>query len=133
MNNELTTLKEKYKYDNFPQSLGIELIDLSPGYVKLEMTLKENMTNIHGIGHGGAIFTLADTALGLASNARSTPAVTLTISINYLSPAKIGTKLIAVAEEEYLTKRTGVYNIKITSDEGKEIALARGTIYHQNF
>jgi acyl-CoA thioesterase len=127
----LQAVKERYAADTFPRSLGIELLELAPGYARVAMTLTENMANFHGIGHGGAIFTLADTALGLASNSHGDPAIALSVTINYLSPARVGTKLVATAEEEHLTRRTGVYRLTVTTSTGENIALARGTVYRQ--
>ncbi|MBC7326037.1 MAG: hydroxyphenylacetyl-CoA thioesterase PaaI [Moorella sp. (in: Bacteria)] len=127
----LQAIKEKYTADNFPRSLGIELLELAPGYARVAMTLKESMVNFHGIGHGGAIFTLADTALGLASNSKGVQAVALTVTINYLTPARAGMRLIATAQEEHLTRRTGVYRITVNSSGGEAIALVRGTVYRQ--
>lgn len=125
----LQDIKARYAADTFPKTLGIELQKLAPGYAQVSMCLQKNMLNLHGIGHGGAIFTLADTALGLASNSRGNPAVALTVTINYLAPAQPGTYLLATAQEEHLTRRTGVYRITITTAGGESIALARGTVY----
>lgn len=127
----LKDIKEKFTADVFPRSLGIELLEVRPGYARVRMTLKENMVNFHNIGHGGAIFTLADTALGLAANSHGEMAVALTVNINYLSPAQPGSQLTAIAEEESLTKRTGVYCINVSADTGEKIALARGTVYRK--
>ncbi|MDN5344650.1 MAG: acyl-CoA thioesterase [Clostridia bacterium] len=123
--------RERYAADIFPNFLGIELLELAPGFARVAVTLKENMINLHGIGHGGAIFTLADTALGLASNSHGNPAVALAVTINYLAPARVGTQLIAEAREEHLTRRTGVYRVTIQSSTGQAIALAHGTVYRQ--
>ncbi|WP_406677745.1 hydroxyphenylacetyl-CoA thioesterase PaaI [Moorella sp. ACPs] len=128
----LQAVKEKYAADNFPRSLGIELLELAPGYARVAMTLTENMVNFHGIGHGGAIFTLADTALGLASNSHGDPAVAISVTINYLSPARAGTRLVAEAREEHLTRRTGVYRITVNSSKGEAIAVVHGTVYRKD-
>ncbi|MGI9862620.1 hydroxyphenylacetyl-CoA thioesterase PaaI [Moorella naiadis] len=128
---ELEGIKEKFARDTFPRSLGIELLELAPGYARVAMKLQDNMVNFHGIGHGGALFTLADTALGLASNSHGDPAVALTVTINYLVPAHPGTHLIATAEEEHRTRRTGVYRITVATGAGANIALARGTVFRQ--
>ncbi|WP_258360093.1 hydroxyphenylacetyl-CoA thioesterase PaaI [Moorella sulfitireducens (nom. illeg.)] len=129
----VTSLIDKYyNADTFPRSLGIELLELAPGYARMAMTINKNMTNFHGIGHGGAIFTLADTALGLASNSRGDTAVALAITINYLKPARIGMQLIAEAREEHLTRHTGLYRINIASSEGETIAVAQGTVYRMD-
>lgn len=130
--NALEAIKEKFSQDTFPRSLGVELLELAPGYARVALELGTNMVNFHGIGHGGAIFTLADTALGLASNSHGDPAVALTVTINYLAPARPGDRLVATAEEEHLTHRTGVYRISITTGSGEKIALARGTVYRKS-
>ncbi|PRR71094.1 hydroxyphenylacetyl-CoA thioesterase PaaI [Neomoorella humiferrea] len=129
---ELEALREKYAADNFPRSLGIEILELAPGYARVAMCLTEKMVNFHGIGHGGAIFTLADTALGLASNSHGNPAVALTVTINYLRPGRVGTLLMAEAREEHLTKRTGFYRITVTDSDGVTVAVVHGTVYRRD-
>lgn len=128
----IEAIKQKYATgDYFPRSLGIELVDLTPGCAKVEMVIRDDMLNFHGIGHGGAIFTLADTALGLASNSRGVPAVAITVNIDFLAMAKPGRRLTAVAEEDNLTRRTGVYRVGIVDDQGEKIAQARGIVYRK--
>lgn len=125
----LQTVREKFLSDIFPRTLGIELLELAPGFAKVAMALTNNMLNFHGIGHGGAIFTLADTALGLASNSYGKKAVALTVTINYLSPAQAGSKLIATAREQHITNHTAVYDITVIDETDKVIAIARGTVF----
>lgn len=125
----LQNIREKFLSDTFPRSLGVELLDLAPGFARVTMTLTDTMLNFHGIGHGGAIFTLADTALGLASNSHGKKAVALTVTINYISPAQPGSKLIATAREQHITRRTAIYDVTITDETEKIIALARGTTF----
>lgn len=115
--------------DLFPQLLGIELLEITPGYAKVTMKIAPNMVNFHGIGHGGVIFTAADTAFGLACNAYGIPAVAMTCNIDYISPALLGEELIITAQEQSRTKRTGNYQMTVSSSEGKLIALVRGIAY----
>src|SRR5262245_58980648 len=51
--------------DKASQGLGMEVLEVGPGRAKLAMRLTERMVNGHGFGHGGFIFTLADSALHL--------------------------------------------------------------------
>jgi len=123
-------VRQKFQKDAFPRYLGVELLEVAPGYARVAMTLTENMLNFHDIGHGGAIFTLADTALGLASNSREEKSVALTVTINYLAPARAGQRLIATAREHLATRRTGIYDVTIEEEgSGRLIALARGTFF----
>jgi len=124
------SVKEKFAGDVFPQSLGITLEELSPGHSKVSMVLAPHMVNFHNIGHGGAIFTLADTAFGLASNSRGKKAVALTVTINYISPAVPGARLTATASEQCVQKKTAVYDITVADENNRVIALARGTCYY---
>ena len=74
--------------------------------------------------HGGALFSLGDTAAGAASFATGRDSVTLSASINYIKPG-IGGKLIAIAQEISRGRTTGVYEIFIFND--KEVLLCRAT------
>ncbi|MGI9952891.1 hydroxyphenylacetyl-CoA thioesterase PaaI [Moorellaceae bacterium AZ2] len=123
-------MQRKFQCDAFPRYLGVELLEVAPGYARVAMTLADHMLNFHGIGHGGALFTLADTALGLASNSRGEKSVALTVTINYLAPAHAGSRLIATAREHYATRRTGIYDVTIEEEgTGRLLALARGTAF----
>lgn len=125
-------IRKYYKEDKYPLSLGIEIKKLLPGYCEAEMDMSEEKTNFHGIAHGGALFSLADTAFGLASNSRGEEAVAIQVSINYIAPSFPGERLTAVAREDNLTRSTGVYSINITNNSGKTVALFRGTVFRKN-
>ena len=74
MSEHIEALKEKFETgDLFPKSLGIELVELAPGRAVVAMTVTEGMANFHGTAHGGAIFTLADTAFALSCNSTARP------------------------------------------------------------
>lgn len=123
-------IKQRYEKDLFPRSMGIQLLHLAPGHAKAQMQVEENMVNFHNITHGGALFTLADTAFGLASNSRG-PAVALQVSINYIAPSRPGETLVATASEEHLTNSTGIYNIAVQNEKEETIALFRGVVYRK--
>ncbi|MGE5405768.1 MAG: hydroxyphenylacetyl-CoA thioesterase PaaI [Candidatus Saccharibacteria bacterium] len=128
--NYLEELKSKFETEDlFRKLLGIELLELEPGFARLSMTVTESMANFHGTGHGGAVFTLADTAFAMACNAHGVPAVALTVNIDYFAPAKIGETLIATAEEVNRTRRTGHYHITVTNESGNKVVFFRGIAY----
>lgn len=130
MNEHIEALKEKFESgDLFPKSLGIELLDLAPGRAVVAMTVTEGMANFHGTAHGGALFTLADTAFALSCNSHGTPAVALSVTMDYMAPARPGDRLVAVAEEAQRTKRTGSYHITVTANNETKIAFFRGLAF----
>lgn len=54
--------------DRATHALGMVLIRLEAGTCYVEMTIREDMLNGHGTCHGGILFSLADTAFGIACN-----------------------------------------------------------------
>ena len=53
----------------------------------------------------------------------------LSCSISLASAARAGDRLTAVAEEHLRNARTGVYDITVTAEDGRVVALFRGTSY----
>ncbi len=112
----------------FVQDLGIKVQEAAPGFAVLEMEIDEGMLNNFQTAHGGAIFTLADTAFGLAGNTCGA-AVAMQANINFFKPAFLGDTLTATATEENLSRSTGVYQVRIRNQKGESIALFSGTTY----
>lgn len=125
-------VREKIQGDPFARSLGIELLELRPGYSKARMTVRDDMLNFHGIPHGGAIFSLADAAFAAASNSYGTQAVALGMNVHYLAAAEVGTTLYAEAREEKLGRRTALYHIRVTDPDGRLIASCQGLVYRRD-
>lgn len=47
---------------------GIRVLDEAPGRVRLSLPAREDLLNFVGSGHAGALFTLAETAAGVAAD-----------------------------------------------------------------
>jgi acyl-CoA thioesterase len=118
--------------DPFARFLGIELLELSAGYSKVAMTVGEHMLNFHGMPHGGVIFSLADAAFAAAGNSHGQVAVALDVNISFLTAVPVGTRLYAEAREEHLGRRTALYRMAVTTEDGTAVALCHGTVYRKN-
>lgn len=127
----LERLAEHFRGDPFVRALGMELLELKPGYSKMAMTVREDMLSFHGIPHGGAIFSLADSAFAAASNSRGQQAVALDVSISFVSTTPVGTRLVAEASEENLGRRTALYHITVSTEDGTLVASSHGTVYRR--
>jgi len=57
--------------------------------------------------------------------------VALNIEISYLRMVALGTKLIAEATEEHLGKRTALYHITVSTDDGDLVASCHGVVYRK--
>lgn len=115
--------------DAFSQWLGIEVVDIEPGYAKLEMQIRPEMVNGFNVTHGGVAFSLADSALAFASNSYGRVALALENNISFMKKVMPGDILTAQTEEMSLGRRIAVYNIEITNQDDKQVALFRGTVF----
>jgi acyl-CoA thioesterase len=116
--------------DAWAQEAGIELMQVSAGRSKLRMRIAGWHKNSHGTVHGGAIFTLADTAFALASNSHGVPAAAINAHISYVKSATAGT-LYAEAEEFSISPRIATYTVTVTDDAGEKIAIFQGMVYRK--
>jgi len=118
--------KTMYERDPASQALGMTLDEIKPGYARMSMRVRGDMLNGHATCHGGYIFMLADSAFAFACNSHNHNTVGAGCTIDYLAPGKEGDVLTAEAVEQALQGKTGVYDIKVTNQEGRTIALFRG-------
>jgi len=112
--------------DAASQGLGMRIVDIGPGYARLEMVVTEAMTNGHGMCHGGFIFALADSTFAFACNTYGERAVAAHCSITYLRPGTRGERLTAVARERARGGRSGLYDVQVTGADGAVLAEFRG-------
>ena len=122
--------KKMFEHDRCAQALGIELVSIEPGQAIMTMVVREDMLNGFAICHGGITFALGDTAFAYACNSRNERTVALTCSITYAIAVQLGDVLTAHAREEVLNKRTGVYDVVISNQNGIKVALFRGNSYN---
>lgn len=118
-----------YENDAFSQWLGIKRIEDGTGISVLQMTVRKEMLNGFYILHGGIAYSLADSALAFASNRHGRKAVSVETSISHTEACKEGDILTTHTEEMSLSNKIGVYQITITNQEDKTVALFKGTVY----
>ena len=124
----LAELAGKAMYDRDPasQALGMRLNEIRPGYALMTMEVRNDMLNGHQTCHGGYIFMLADSAFAFACNSHNQNTVGAGCTIDYIAPGREGEMLVAEAIEQALTGKTGVYDVKVSNQDGRLIALFRG-------
>ena len=115
-----------WETDRASQSLGLVLCGIAPGEARIEMRVRPDMANGHGMCHGGFVFTLADSAFAFACNSRSQKMVASQGAITFLAPAKVGETLTARAREVHRRGRGGLYDVSVTNEAGETIAEFRG-------
>ncbi len=108
------------------ETMGMELLACAPGRAAMRMTVRAPHLNGHRICHGGFIFTLADSTFAFACNSRNHNTVAAGCSIEFLQPAHEGDVLTAEGVEQSLSGRHGIYDIRISNQDGHVVALFRG-------
>jgi acyl-CoA thioesterase len=93
--------------------LGMRLLSVGDGTAELQMQVRDDMVNGHGIAHGGFVFTLADSAFAFACNSRNQRTVAQGCDIVFVAPARRGDLLVAAARERATYGRNGLYDVTV--------------------
>lgn len=129
------------------EKLELEKLESSSGFIKhnkfhvlevekgksttMEVDLTEDALNPYGFAHGGLIFGLGDTAMGITARSSGRNAVTLSSSISYLRPT-VGSKLKAVAEIVKDGKQTCFLRCNFYDENEKLTATMDASYYYVN-
>ncbi|MGL4234200.1 MAG: hydroxyphenylacetyl-CoA thioesterase PaaI [Casimicrobium sp.] len=115
-----------YERDHVAHALAMKVEQVGLGSATVSMVVRKDMVNGHNICHGGYMALLCDSAFAYACNSYNQVTVASGFSIELLAPAKLGDTLVALAVEQSLRGRSGVYDVKLTNQNGDAIALFRG-------
>jgi acyl-CoA thioesterase len=122
----LRSAARMYAGDQAIKALGISIDAVAPGLATARMRVTADMTNGHGIAHGGYIFLLADTAFAYACNSYGPVTVAQACEITFLRPAREGDELTARAAERARAGRSGIYDVSVRRADGEVLAELRG-------
>lgn len=112
--------------DHASKALGMRIERIAPGEAILSMTIRADMTNGHGICHGGFIFTLADSTFAFACNTYDQRTVAQQCAVTFLLPVRQGAMLTAHAVERTRVGRTGIYDVTVRDEQATVVAEFRG-------
>jgi 1,4-dihydroxy-2-naphthoyl-CoA hydrolase len=114
----------------FAKLIGIEVVSAAREKIVGEMTVREELCTLPAVLHGGAVMAFADTlgAIGTVVNLpEGAGTTTIESKTNFLGPAPLGTRLVGEATPVHRGKRTQVWQTRITTKEGKPVALVTQT------
>ncbi len=115
-----------WKEDRASSWLGMKLLDVAPGYAKLNLHIKQHHCNGHGICHGGISFALADSCFAFACNSYDERTVGKHNVVSYLRPIFIDDLIVATAKEVSRTKNSGIYDITLSNQKAAVCVEMRG-------
>lgn len=115
--------------DKFSQWMGLELLELKKGYVRMQAQIRPEMMNGIGTLHGGITFAMADSAFAFTCNMENNISVALDVHISFTKAGFVGDIFTIESKEINSTRKIGLYDVKITNQKGELIALFKGTCY----
>lgn len=114
----------------FAKLLGIEYVAAAREAVVGEMVVREDLCTRPAVLHGGAIMAFADT-LGAAGTILNLPqgagTTTIESKTNFLAAAPLGARLRGEATPVHRGRRTMVWQTRVTTEQGKLVALVTQT------
>jgi len=113
----------------FAQLLGIELDDVATGTATLGLEVRKELTQNHGVVHGGVIASLIDTATAFAIISLLAPderVTTVDLTISYLRPITEG-RITAAAKVVRAGRRLFVVSAEVFGGDKKPAATALST------
>lgn len=120
----------RLRNQGFAKDIEFSTTCIREGYAYGELDIQERHLNPIRSVHGGVLFTMADTIGGAAASSYGKWPTTVCGNINYVNPAINCRKLYAQASEIKAGKRSAVYEIKITDDRKRLIAVATLTYFY---
>jgi uncharacterized protein (TIGR00369 family) len=114
----------------YGRTLGFRVESIGEGQAVVSLSCSTSLHNVFGYTHGGAIFSIADTAIGLAhlsSIEEDHTATTVESNIHYLRPALAG-RLRASAHVVKQGRTLSFYECDITGEDERIIARVSATM-----
>ncbi|MGZ5195234.1 MAG: PaaI family thioesterase [Ramlibacter sp.] len=117
--------------NHLPGLMGINVLEVSQGFLRAELDVRQELFAPNGFLHAGTVVTLADTACGYGCSAHLPPGAkgftTIELKSNHLGTAREGA-IEVEARAEHLGRTTHVWDAQVRHrDTGKTIALFRCT------
>lgn len=121
-------IRELLAADRYAATLGIRLVEADGQRVVLEMPVTSDHLNFLDVTHGGAVFSLADCAMSLASNGGEQRAFAVDTHLVISGSSSEGDVLRAVAEPAIGGRTLGTHQITVTRGDGRVVGLFTGTV-----
>ncbi|MFZ0626112.1 MAG: hotdog fold thioesterase [Acidimicrobiia bacterium] len=115
--------------DAYARMLGIELVSVTDDAITIAMEVRPEHLNFLEVGHGGMVFSLADCAFSLGSNAAGDRAVAIDTHLVLTAASRLGDRLEATVTEATRGRTLGTYRVDVRRDDGRPVGLFTGTVH----
>ncbi len=130
----LEKVRELTNRSPYYRLLKMEVLEIRKGKSVIQMPFRKTLTHPYGIVHGGAIASLADSAVAMALIGLVKPSdriTTIEFKINFFTSISQG-KLTAQAKIIYKGSKTAVGDVEVNNEAGKLVAKVIATYMIQS-
>lgn len=128
-NSTLDDVREYFKADRFATNAGCTIVEAKPGDATVQMPITPEHLNANGTVMGGAIFTIGDFAVAVASNFGDKNAVGIASEVQFFRASQ-GDTLFAHAYAEKDGRTVGFFSVDVTDNLDKKIARLTFTMHN---
>jgi acyl-CoA thioesterase len=122
-------IRKSFDADPYAEAQGFALGGITEESVAVTMVVRGEHLNFHEVLHGGALFSLADCAFSLASNAHGDTAMAIDTHLVLTAPARLGDMLTATAVELTRGRTLATYRVDVIRDDDRTVGLFTGTVF----
>lgn len=115
-------------YNEFLKDSEMRMQLIEENHVIAKLNADQRLLNFYGYIHGGAIYSLADTACGICAMTNAPDAVTLNGLLNFVHPGRAG-MMYAEAKTVHSGRTTGVYEVRVYNEDNETIATGTFTMF----
>jgi acyl-CoA thioesterase len=108
--------------DVFAELLGAQVERVADGCAQARLVVAAGHLNPHGTAHGAVVYSLAVCALAAAANDRARSGIARSVLIDYLAPAALGERLVAVARVLESTGSEDVFEVRVLCEAAERLA-----------
>lgn len=123
-------IEEIFRNNPLSSMMDIHISTLDVGEVTLTMPIANEIhTNYYGLVHGGSLFTLVDSVMGIAGLTTGNFVVTSDINIRFITNAKKGNILTTTGRIIYKGKDTIITEAEIRDKRQRLLVKAQGSYF----
>ncbi len=117
--------------DPMARFLGIEVVKVAENYARLRLSMRPELLNAMGRGHGMVLSALADQSVAVAANTGGDTALVVELTVSFIAGVGPDETLTATATAISRKRRLSFWDVDIRDAIDHQVATARAITYHR--
>ncbi len=117
--------------DPMARFLGIEVVKVAANYARLRLSMRPELLNAMGRGHGMVLSALADQSVAVAANTGGDTALVVELTVSFIAGVGPAETLTATATAISRKRRLSFWEVDIREGSHNQVATARAITYHR--